>query len=50
MNNEIFAAIAMALHDAEGYNMHDDESGKLTIISKSSEWNSRNATVTQMPS
>ena len=43
MNNEIFAAIAMALHDEQGYNMHDLESGKLTIMPKETEWASKQA-------
>lgn len=41
MNNEVFAAIAMALHDDLGYNLHDDESGKLTIRKHNTEWTSK---------
>lgn len=41
MNNEVFAAIAMALHDDLGYNLHDDESGKLTIRQHNTEWTSK---------
>ena len=41
MNNEVFAAIAMALHDDLGYNLHDDESGKLTIRNHNTEWTSK---------
>ncbi len=37
--NEIFAAIAMALHEHNGSNMHDKESGKITISKHTSEWN-----------
>ena len=28
MNNEVYAAIAMALHDDLGYNLHDSEAVK----------------------
>ncbi len=47
MNNEIYAAIAMALHDEQGYNMHDRESGRLTIVCKNSEWASKQAKITK---
>ena len=47
MNNEIFAAIAMALHDEQGYNMHDTESGILTITVHNTEWASKQAKMTQ---
>lgn len=49
MNNAILAAISMALYDAEGYNTHDVESGKLTITCKSSEWNCHSNMMTQKP-
>lgn len=48
MNNEIYAAIAMALHDDQGYNMHDNESGRLTIVQHDSEWSSKQAKITQL--
>ncbi|MCQ2220366.1 MAG: hypothetical protein MJZ12_03170 [Prevotella sp.] len=48
MNNEIFAAIAMALHDEIGYNMHDSESGRLTIKARNTEWTSKQANITQL--
>lgn len=41
MNNEVFAAIAMALHDDLGYHLHDEESGKLTIRKHNTEWTSK---------
>ncbi len=41
MEKEIYAAIAMALHDNLGYNMHDNESGMLTIQSHDTEWTSK---------
>ena len=46
MNNEVYAAIAMALHDDLGYNLHDSESGRLTIVAKDSEWASKAAKMT----
>lgn len=46
MNNEVYAAIAMALHDDLGYNMHDEESGKLTIVARNTEWTSKVAKMT----
>ena len=46
MNNEIYAAIAMALHDEQGYNMHDSESGTLTITPRNTEWASKQAKMT----
>lgn len=49
MNNAVFAAIAMALYDNDGYNLHDVESGKLTITKKDSEWSSKCQKMTQMP-
>lgn len=46
MNNEVFAAIAMALHDDLGYNLHDIENNKLTIVERNSEWSSKAAKMT----
>ncbi len=48
MDNAVFAAIAMALHDDQGYNMHDIESGSITISAHPSEWASKQATITQL--
>ncbi len=36
--NEVYAAIAMALHEHQGNNKHDVESGKITITRRDSEW------------
>ena len=47
MKNEVFAAIAMALHDDQGYNMHDGESGLLTITQHDTEWASKQAKMTK---
>lgn len=48
MKNEVYAAIAMALHDDLGYNMHDSESGRLTIVQHCSEWSSKQAKMTNI--
>ncbi len=49
MDNAVFAAIAMALHDDQGYNMHDTESGSITITPVSSEWSSKIVKMTNAP-
>lgn len=36
----------MALHDELGYNMHDSESGRLTIVQRNTEWTSKAAKMT----
>lgn len=38
MNNEINAAIAMALYEMQGAMVHDEESGKITIQARKSPW------------
>lgn len=38
--DEVYAAIAMALHEELGC-VHDEESGVLTIVRKSSQWNAK---------
>lgn len=49
MTNEVYAAIAMALHDELGYNMHDDESCRLTIVQNTNtEWASKQAKITTL--
>ena len=49
MDNAVFAAIAMALHDDQGYNMHDIESGNITISVRPSDWTSKLAKMTPSP-
>lgn len=39
--NGVFAAIALALHEHKGNNVHDIDSGKITIAPHHTEWNSR---------
>lgn len=48
-NNEVYAAIALALHEYNGNNVHDKEAGVITIKSKHSEWESHILTMTQHP-
>ena len=38
-NNEVYAAIAMALHEFKGNNVHDKETGIITIRRHATEWN-----------
>ena len=48
-NNEVYAAIAMALHEYKGNNVHDKESGIITIKPHCTEWNSSMLTMTPRP-
>ena len=48
-DNEIFAAIAMALHEFQGNNVHDTESGKITIKEHLTEWNGHALVMTGLP-
>ena len=45
MNNEVYAAIAMALHEHLGNNVHDVETGIITPT----QWNGYAQTFTQHP-
>ena len=47
MNNEIYAAIAMALHDDQGYNSHEEECGRITIVHHNTECASKQAIITR---
>lgn len=38
--NEVYAAIALALHEYEGNNTHDVEAHKITIREHNTQWNS----------
>jgi len=49
MNNEVYAAIAMALHEFQGNNVHDKETGIITIKVAASEWKSHFLTMTPHP-
>lgn len=48
-DKNVYAAIAMALHEFKDNNKHDTESGKITITNKDSEWNSYAQTMTAHP-
>lgn len=49
MEKNIIAAIAMALHDYKGNNIHDKESGIITIKPRHTLWNARFLTMTPKP-
>jgi hypothetical protein len=49
MNNEVYAAIAMALHEHLGNNVHDAEPGIITISAHPTQWNGYAQTFTQHP-
>lgn len=48
-DKEVFAAISLALHEFMGNNVHDQESGKITIIEHFTEWNGHALTMTGLP-
>ena len=48
-NNEVYAAIALALHEYKGNNVHDKESGVITIKNKTSECYMHLLNMTQQP-
>lgn len=48
-NNAVYAAIAMALHDFRGNNVHDAESGIITIRQRQTLWNARWLQMTAHP-
>ena len=48
-NNEVYAAIAMALHEHLGNNVHDTETGIITIAARNTQWNGYAQTMTPRP-
>lgn len=48
-NKEVFAAIALALHEFDGNNVHDSESGKITIVGHDTQWNGHAFQMTAHP-
>ena len=46
---EVYAAIALALHEYKGNNVHDKESGKITIVEHPTQWNGRALSMTVNP-
>jgi hypothetical protein len=49
MDKNVYAAIAMALYEFEGNNVHDKEPGFITITPKATMWNAKFLGVTQKP-
>ncbi len=49
VNNEVYAAIALALHEFKGNNVHDKESGIITIQAHPTQWNGHALTMTLHP-
>lgn len=47
--NEIYAAIALALHEFNGNNVHDREAGIITIKCKRTEWGAHSLMMTKHP-
>ena len=48
-SNEVYAAIAMALHEYKGNNVHDKEAGIITIRPRHTEWNGHTLMMTLHP-
>jgi hypothetical protein len=48
-NQEVYAAIAMALHEHLGNNVHDTETGIITIAARPTQWNGYAQTMTPRP-
>lgn len=48
-DKNIFAAIALALHEFKGNNVHDKESGIITIAPKCTLWNAKFQVMTAKP-
>ena len=49
MKNEVYAAIAMALYEFNGNNVHDKEPGIITITEHPTQWNGYALTMTAHP-
>ena len=49
VNNEVYAAIALALHEFNGNNVHDKETGVITIKGRRSDWESHLLRMTPKP-
>ena len=49
-DKNIYAAIALALHEFKGNNVHDKEPGVITIKRRESLWNAKFISMTQKPS
>ncbi len=49
MDNNVYAAIAMALYEFQGNNVHDKEPGFITIRPKQTLWNAKFLSMTVKP-
>ena len=49
MDKNIYAAIALALHEFQGNNVHDKESGIITIKARHTLWNAKFLSMTPKP-
>ncbi len=49
MDKNIYAAIALALYEEQGNNVHDHESGVITIHPKQTLWDAKFLSFTQKP-
>ncbi len=49
MDKNVLAAIAMALYEYQGNNVHDHESGIITIEKKQTLWDAKFLSFTQKP-
>lgn len=49
MDKNVYAAIAMALYEFEGNNVHDVESGIITIKQRHTLWNAKPFQFTKKP-
>ena len=49
MDKNIYAAIAMALYEYQGNNVHDQEPGIITIKQRQTKWNAKYLSLTAKP-
>lgn len=49
MDKNIYAAIAMALYEYQGNNVHDKEPGFITIQPRQTMWNAKSLSLTAKP-
>ncbi|WP_169730549.1 hypothetical protein [Xylanibacter oryzae] len=48
-DKNVYAAISLAIHEFMGNNVHDEESGKITIVPRNTQWNERLMMMTLHP-
>ena len=49
-DKNVYAAIALALHEFKGNNLHDKITGVITIDERNTQWNGYALSMTQLPS